>query len=280
MKTRLCFHPARAALAARAAFAALGLLAALAAHAHDTWIMPVSFTLPAGQAVAARMSAGDGLKSDAPPRRERLISVELVDASGRKGPTDWKALDKHVELAFPAPAAGVSCMAVTTKDREIDIKPDIVDAYLAEIKPSPQILQAWATQRAQGQVWKERYAKDAKTCLRTGTGDAGWPQLQVLGQTLEIVPVQDPTRLTKGGRLDVELRHNGKPLADVALRLYAGTAAERVARTDSQGKANFEVVQAGPHLIATTMLNLPEKPGGLWTSRFATLGFGVVESAR
>ena len=191
-------------------------LVALPALAHDTWIMPVDFLLAPGQPVAARMSAGEGLKPDAPPRRERLVSVDLVDAVGRKTNTTWSARDKHVDLAFPAPAAGVSCMAVTTMDREIEIKPDVVDAYLAEIHPGPQVLQAWATQRAKGQVWKERYAKDAKTYLRTGDGAAGWPQLQALGQTLEIVPAQDPTRLKKGGTLAVELRHNGRPLPDVA----------------------------------------------------------------
>jgi hypothetical protein len=171
----------------------------------------------------------------------------------------------------------VSCMAVTTKDREIEIKPETVDAYLAEIRPNSEILQAWAGQRARGQVWKERYAKDAKTYLRTGAGDAGWPALAVLGQVLEIVPAQDPTKVKKGGKLDVVLQHNGKPLPDVALRIYAGKEPERVVRTDAQGRATFALAQTGPHLIATTMLNLPDKPGGLWTSRFATMGFGVLE---
>lgn len=252
-------------------------LVALPALAHDTWIMPVDFLIAPGQPVSARMSAGDGLKPDAPPRRERLVSVDLVDAVGRKTHSTWSARDKHVDLAFPAPAAGVSCMAVTTMDREIEIKPDVVDAYLAEIHPGPQVLQAWATQRAKGQVWKERYAKDAKTYLRTGDGAAGWPQLQSLGQTLEIIPAQDPTRLKKGSTLAVELRHNGRPLPDVALRLYAGDAVERIARTDAQGKASFDLLRPGPHLIATTMLNLPAAPGGMWTSRFATMGFGVLD---
>jgi uncharacterized GH25 family protein len=257
--------------------AACCIAGAASACAHDTWIMPITFNLPPGQPVAARMSAGDGLKTDAPPRRERLVSVELVDAVGRSTHTRWQAEDKHVDLAFPPPAAGVACMAVTTKDREIEIKPDVVDAYLAEIQPGAQVLQAWAGQRARGEPWKERYAKDAKTCIRTGSADAGWPRLQVLGQTLEIVPAQDPTRLRRGERLGVELRHNGKPLPDVALRLYAGQDAEKVVRTDAQGRASFELLRSGPHLIATTRLDLPDKPGGLWTSRFATMGFGVAE---
>jgi len=250
---------------------------ASSARAHDTWIMPTTFNLQPGQPVAARMSAGDGLKTDAPPRRDRLVSVELVDANRRSTHTHWQAEDKHVDLAFPPPAAGLACMAVTTQDREIEIKPDVVDAYLAEIHPGPQVLQAWAGQRARGEPWKERYAKDAKTCIRNGSADAGWPRLQVLGQTLEVVPAQDPTRLKRGQRLVVELRHNGKPLADVALRLYAGQDAERVVRTDAQGKATFELTRSGAHLIATTKLDLPHRPGGLWTSRFATMGFGVAE---
>jgi uncharacterized GH25 family protein len=246
--------------------------------AHDTWIIPSSFQAPAGQAVVATMSAGDGLVPLSAPKRTRVHSVDLIDVKGRQSFKDWKDQDdKQVQISFGAPAPGVSLLAVTTKDRETVIEPNKVDMYLAEIHARPAIIDAWARQRARGEEWKEKYAKDAKTYLRTGDGDAGWPQLATLGQELEIVPAQNPTRLKKGDRLAVVLQHKGKPLQDVALRLYVGPKEEKVVRTDAQGRATFELARGGPHLLATTLLNMPEKPGAVWTSRFATMGFSVPE---
>ena len=36
-----------------------------------------------------------------------------------------------------------------------------------------------------------------------------------------------------------------------------------------------DVGAAGPHLVATTLIQQPATVGAPWTSRFATLGFGV-----
>jgi hypothetical protein len=253
------------------------LFAATWASAHDTWLLPDRFAMPSGGTLTATLSAGDGLKPLNPPKQKRVKSLELVDAEGRRPYLAWKDRKTSARITFPSPRAGVSCLAYSTVDIDIVIAPKLVDAYLAEIQPAPEVLQAWARQRAAGEPWRERYAKDAKTCLRAGGGDAGWPQLAVLGQTLEFVPTQDPTRLKRGDRIEVELRHLGRPLADTAVRLFAGEHDETVLRTDGQGRVAFDLPRSGRHLLATTRLDLPAAPGAPWTSRFATLGFGVAD---
>ncbi len=251
------------------------LVASAVAQAHDTWIMPSSFAPPAGQPIMATMSAGDGLIALSAPNQHRVHSVELIDAIRKQRFKTWKKQKTLTALSFGSPAAGVACLAVSTKEREIVIKAKLVDQYLAEIQPTADVTDTWARQRANGTPWKERYAKDAKTYLRTGDSDVGWPQLAVLGQVLEIVPQQNPTRLMKGGRFDVVLQLKGEPVADVALRLFSGTSDEKVVRTDAQGRASFELIHGGKSLIATTVLSLPAGERAPWTSRFATLGFSV-----
>jgi Domain of unknown function (DUF4198) len=139
---------------------------------------------------------------------------------------------------------------------------------------------AWTRQRARGEPWRERYAKDAKSCLRLGSGDEGWPALASLGQRLELVPQRDPTRLVVGDELVLVLSFDGQPAPDVALRLISVGRPERVQRTDAQGQARFRLAAPGTYLVAATLLQRPVADGAPWTSRFATLGFSVGQRVR
>lgn len=245
------------------------------AHAHDTWVMPTAFRLPAGQPVSTLLSAGNGLVPLSAPKRRNLRVLQLVHSGGRHEAERWQRSSKSAQAHFPAFATGVGCLALSTNDNQIEIEPDTVDEYLREVQAPVPILEAWKRQRAKGVAWVERYAKDAKTYLRSGTASTGWPALAQLGHQLEMVPQSDPTRLEAGDTLTVLLQFNGKPVPDAALRLFAGTAAEHVVRTDARGLAQFKLAATGPHLIATTVIQPPAAPGAPWTSRFATLGFGV-----
>jgi len=264
-----------------AAFAAAALLLAallgfaMPARAHDTWVMPASFRVPVGQAIATTLSAGDGLAAAAGPGRQGFRELHLVDSRGRAGPIFWRDGRDAARALFAAGAPGVACLALTTHESDIAIEPEIVDKYLREVHAPAQIVDAWQAQRARGEGWRERYAKDGKTYLRSGDASSGWPALARLGQRLEMVPQSDPTRLEIGDTLTVQLQFDGRPAPGMPLRLYAGSATEQVVHTDAQGRAQFTLAQAGPHLLATTLITPPAGAGAPWTSRFATLGFGV-----
>lgn len=240
--------------------------------------MPATFRVPAGQPISTLLSAGNGLTPLSAPRRRSFRALHLIDSNGRVEPERWKRGDKSAQAHFPAAAPGVACLALSTNETEIKIEPATVDEYLHEVHASPQVLNAWKRQQARGEAWVERYAKDAKTYLRIGTDSkagAGWPALAQVGHKLELVPLNDPTRLEAGDSLLLVVHLDGKPLADVPLRLFSGTTALHVVRTDAQGRAQFQLKSAGPHLIATTVIQQPAAAGAPWTSRFATLGFGV-----
>ncbi|MFM7506221.1 MAG: DUF4198 domain-containing protein [Rubrivivax sp.] len=257
------------------ALAALLLGVAGPAQAHDTWVMPTTFRVPAGQPISTLLSAGHGLTPLSAPRRRRLRVLQLVDSLGRREPDRWQRGGKTAQAHFSAAAPGVACLALSTLETLIDIEPDTVDKYLGEVQPPAAIVAAWQRQRARGEAWIERYGKDAKTYLRSGDDSTGWPALAQLGHALELVPQSDPTRLEPGDTLRLVLHFKGQPAADVALRLFNSAGDERVVRTGTQGGAQFKRGAPGPHLVATTLIQVPASAGAPWTSRFATLGFGV-----
>jgi hypothetical protein len=247
----------------------------LNASALETWIMPYSFRALPGQPVDTALSDGNGLTPLGAPQRLSLRALQLVDSSGRFEPERWDRKHRLATARFRAAAPGVACLVLSTDESEIRLKPEAVDEYLAEIAATPAVLQAWKRQKERSQPWVERYTKEAKTYLRSGTLQAGWPALAQVGQRLELVPQTDPTRLQAGDHLQLLLLLDGKPQADTALRLYTGSEVDQAARTDAQGLARFKLARTGPHLVAATVLQVPAAAGADWTSHFATLGFGV-----
>lgn len=257
------------------ALAALLLGVVAPAQAHDTWVMPTAFRVPAGQPISTLLSAGHGLTPLSAPRRRRLRVLQLVDSLGRHEPERWQRGGKTAQAHFLAAAPGLACLALSTSETLIEIEPETVDHYLSEVQPPAAIVAAWRRQHLRGEAWIERYAKDAKTYLRSGDDSTGWPALAQLGHVLELVPQSDPTRLEAGDTLRLVLHFKGQPAADMALRLFDSAGDERVVRTDAQGGAQFKLGAPGPHLVATTRIQVPASEGAPWTSRFATLGFGV-----
>lgn len=245
------------------------------AQAHDTWVLPQRFDPVPGEPLVVRLSSGEGLAPKVVPRQTTVDSLRLVQAGGRREPVQLDRGKTSVQARFEAPAPGLACLAASSDESEIRIEPRLVNLYLKEIHPPAGIMEAWKRQQARGEPWIERYAKDAKACLRIGPGDDGWPALANLGQRLELVPQRDPTRLVVGDELVLVLTLDGQPAPDVALRLIAEGRPERVQRTDAQGRARFRLAAPGTHLVAATVLRQPGADGAPWTSRFATLGFGV-----
>jgi len=250
------------------------------AAAHDTWVRPLAARMLPGHPLTAEMSAGHGLTplSSTKRRRERSL-VLLLGAGGRRKPKARRRCGKRAQATFSPPRTGATCcFALATREVAIEIDDDGVDRYLAEVQPPAPILQAWKAQKARREPWVELYSKAAKGYLRAGTsrGSEGrtWRRVQRLGQALEIVPLSDPTRLVPRQRLVVQLIEGGRPLADIALRLF-DRRGERTVRTDGSGRAVLPVRCRGRQLIATTVLQQPVHAGAPWTSRFATMSYTV-----
>jgi hypothetical protein len=249
--------------------------ASVDARALETWIMPYSFQASPGQPVATSLSDGNGLTPLSAPHRAGLRALQLVDVSGRFDPERWDRRHRLAQARFRAAAPGVACLVLSTDESEIRISPEAVEDYLDEIQAPGAVLKAWGQQRARREPWVERYTKEAKTYLRTGTTQAGWPALAQIGHRLELVPQTDPTRLQAGQWLSLVLMHDGKPQGDTALRLFTGSSVDQATRTDAQGLARFRLDKPGPHLVTATVLIAPAAAADPWTSHFATLGFGV-----
>ena len=179
---------------------------------------------------------------------------------------------KALRLSATPRADGLATAWAESRPREIDMKPDEVDHYLAEAGAT-EVRDQW-TKAGRGR-WHETYVKYTKSFVRVGMprDDRSW--LEPVGLALEIVPQDDPARVISGQRLAVRVLEEGKPALglSVAAVRTGGTVAS-TAVTDAQGSAAFVLGASGPWLIKAIRIRAGEAPGS-WRSRFTTLTLDV-----
>jgi uncharacterized GH25 family protein len=97
-----------------------------------------------------------------------------------------------------------------------------------------------------------------------------------VGLELEIVPDQDPTRLTAGAELPVRILHQGAPVPGFAVGAQRERETEiSFAQTDDSGRALIKLAKPGRWLLSGTLLRRSRDAAREWDSDFTTLTLTV-----
>jgi len=249
----------------------LGAALAASAFAHETWMMPSTFSAKVGEEVRFDVSSGLAF-----PRLENPVKVErIATAAYRLGP-DVVALKNLttagtslvVRQAFPKD--GVATVRVDAKPKDIELKDDEVAEYLDEIDATAEIRSIWAGQK--GRIpWKETYTKHAKTFVAIGDAAEDRSSANSLGAALELIPTASPFTIEAGKDLTVVLQANSKPVPNLPVGLLMEGASDRVFRTtDAEGRATFPIAKAGRAMLFAVDLRLASD-GRSWRSEFCTM---------
>jgi uncharacterized GH25 family protein len=252
--------------------AAVICLVASAALAHDTWILPASGSVRPGAALSFDITSGMAF-----PALDHAIAADRLAAAsfrlqGKTSEIRSLAAGAHALRLTATPGEnGIAAVWAESKPRFIELTPKQVDEYLEEIGAKDTVGREWKA-RAASAKWRENYTKYVKTFVRVGGQgqDSSWKE--PVGMAFEIVPEQDPTALTSGGRFTVRLLKDGKPLPDFPVGLVAAKASHgAIQKTDTQGRVSFQLDRAGWWLLRATHIERSAKPGLDWESHFTTL---------
>ena len=246
------------------------------AGAHDTWLLPASMRIAAGQPVLLRLTSGMAFPADdfaIAPARIARATVRLAGVEAALANPVHRS--QSLGYRWRPTTAGVATFGVELAPKTLTLAPALVGEYLDEIDATPALRAAWAAMPAARQ-WRERYVKHAATFVRVGAacGDTSWRVPAGLG--LEIVPLADPTARRAGDSLPVRVLWHGAPHAGLAIaaRPEGGTIAA-FAVSDRDGRAMIALPRAGRWLLAGTDLRRSAAPGLEWESDFATVTLGV-----
>ena len=102
-----------------------------------------------------------------------------------------------------------------------------------------------------------------------------------LGLAIDIVPIQNPYALPKGSSLTCQFLYENKPLANALVRCWRrvnGKTELEIKRSDSQGKATFDLPKKGnaAYMISVVnMVRLTNNPKADWQSTWGSMTFGM-----
>ena len=267
-----------------AALTGLGLLALVPgpARAHEYWLAPSRYAVPAHEAVEVGAVAGTGFRGERKPYSSaRCLRFEA--RAGRRLDLSRVARDgTRVWARFAPSDSGGAVLAFESNFATIELPAAQFDAYL-ELEGLDAPL---AFRRASGQTGpgRERYRRCAKTWL---AGSDGTRARAVVGLPLELVPLAVPGEaplvrmrlLFRGRPLEhalvkawrAPLGSGGIPL-DPETRDSVGVAWQ--GRTDARGEVAVPVAAPGEWLVsAVHMVPSADRATADWESSWASLCF-------
>jgi uncharacterized GH25 family protein len=251
---------------------ALVAVTSRAASGHDTWLLAPSATAPTGGRVALELtSGGEFAAPDHAVEPDRIASAQQRTGSATAPLRVGKRGDKALAIEADGARAGVAALWVSLHPKTLELEPELIAEYLAEIGAADTIGAKWAA-RPQPKTWRETYRKHAKTFVKFGSSPADTSWEAPVGLALEIVPLVDPTRLKPGDTLAVRVLKDGAPLAGFPLRAApSGAHPGTFQKTDETGGAAFVLDKPGAWLLAATELRESASGNGDWESDFTTL---------
>ena len=248
---------------------------AASASAHETWIMPSSFTVKPGEDIRFDVSSGMAFPQlESPIRTDRVARAMYRLGPGHTSMKSMTPMETSLSIRQKLPQAGVATVWLDLDPKEIVLDEKQVAEYLDEIGATDELRSKCAARKDKG-TWKETYTKHAKTFVVVGEpgDDRSWAGS--VGSPLEIVPVTSPFEATAGGEVTVELRVLGTPLAGLPVGVMVEGSAERVFRTTgADGRVTLPAARVGRALIFAVRL-VPADDGSSWRSNFSTMTFAI-----
>lgn len=250
-------------------------------YSHDFFLYPTRFTAKPGDKVKITIHVHELFPGEAvkwnPQRVQRFehrFGQTMSDAKNIKPETDSSG------VTFKLDQAGLHSFALDWAERFIDIKPDLFSKYLAS-EGLDHVLKLRKERGEEAKNGRERYSRFVKALIKAGEGNSEALD-KVVGQTIELVALDNPYAKKVGDSIRVQLLFRGKPLANHQISsTYAGASDRpdtyaQSARTDENGVATVRLTHSGPWLVRTVhMLPLPDSKDADWESWWASITFEV-----
>ena len=192
--------------------------ATITASAHDFWLVPDVFAIPAaGQLVVRGQTSSAFPTTLSAVTPDRVTDAKVLGAADEERITALSTQDNSMVLKHRPKTPGQKVVAVAVGWRHVKETAESFRKYLV----AEGAEDALARFERSGQLPKadlvRRYAKYGKTVVEVGEGPRAFER--AAGHPLEFMPIADPAT---AGELQVRLMFQGKPLAGA--RVHAGAA--------------------------------------------------------
>jgi uncharacterized GH25 family protein len=255
------------------------LLAALPGAAHDYWLVPDAFFVKPGDETALHLHVGDDFVSEKerPFQKTPIVRFNLVHGKETMDLIPLGVEDKTPFAKVALKKAGTYLVRMDRSPQKIELDPEKFNKYLAD-EGLDAILEQRKKLGEDKQPGRERYSRCLKSLLQCGD-ERDATATAAVGQTLEIIPLDNPYSLKGGDTLKVRVLFDGKPLkgAKVFAHRRAGDkVTTQAATSDADGTAAFKLDGEGSYLVRLVHMRRCAGVEGVdWESFWAALTFGM-----
>jgi uncharacterized GH25 family protein len=237
------------------------------AFAHETWVIPVGPIPRAPASIRFDLTSGEAFPQlGTGPKSDRINKLEARSATRAWRPTIVAETPTALKLATDL-KPGLTVVTVTLSPHDIDLAPDKVEEYLAEVGPDKAVLAAWQDSPSP-KVWRETYVKNAKALICVGRCERDRTAMYPVGAHLEIVPVSSGSSPKR-----FRLLAAGRALAGRRIDVFGGGAASTHIITDRHGMFRLPPSMSGWAMVSAVWLRPPSNGRQRFESDFASLVF-------
>lgn len=257
--------------------APLLVLVAAQARAHEFWIEPFAYQIAPGETIQGQIkigqSFGGSIYSYLP---NSFVRFDVV-TGGEAHPVTGRIGDRPA-LSYPDAPEGLAIVVHETVDNRLTYTERQKFVDFVNHKDAAWVLDEHARRGLPDTGFIETYRRYAKTLVAVGAGDgADAPQ----GLLWELVALENPYTGDLSDGFDVQLLHEGAPVPEAQIELFAKSADDSVEttyhRTGTDGVVTLPVVAGTAYLVDSVRLE-PRVPseatqGAVWHSLWASLVF-------
>ncbi len=259
----------------------LTMLTSSFSYSHDFFLYPSKFSATPNERIKISIHVDDVFPGKAVKwsssrvlRFEHRFGSGLMDLSKKLAEADSSG------VLVPITGTGIHLFALDWDARLIDLKPEQFSHYLAS-EGLDHVLRMRKERGEEKKNGKERYSRFVKTLIDAGEGNNSALR-GVVGQTIELVPLDNPYASKPGGSIRVQLLFRGIPLQNALVSsTYVGATDKpdtymQSARTNEEGIVSVKLTLGGPWLIRTVhMLPIEKDKDADWESWWASITFEV-----
>jgi hypothetical protein len=257
-----------------ACLAATTLLIATDGEALDYWLAPEQASIKIGETARIQLFKGDQLEVEREQPLDKEITTRYEWLTSSESIDLLSSLPDRVQPVFKRPVKSTGLLVM---DMDFKVVEGTYEQFREFIEREEHEAVAKKVKNLTGKT-SLRYAWSMKSLALVGAKDDKGLHGREVGQTLEILLLENPRLIEPGEELGVQVLFEGKPLRDQLVRVFIGNddglAAEMKSHTDAKGIARFKAEQKGLWLIRSThVLKSKSTKDASWDTHFANFSF-------
>jgi len=245
---------------------------AVPVFAHKTFLWPAKFMWQTGDTVEVALTSALTFPNlEFGPGKDRIAFSSVVMAQHKIDTFAFSENKTYLNMTFKADNAGFGVIAMSSKTRSGDIKPEDTEGYLDEIGANEAARKAF-NDLPGTPVLHRSYNKHTKTFICIETCDAGANEkYKPVGQKIEFIA-------SKSGDRTFVVLLDGKPLADQDVVIYGADGKGVDTVSDASGLIKISPSHEGVTMLTSVWITMPVKPDDVYHSDYAALTLKLAHS--